>query len=115
MATTEDRQCLKPEASEDLPAQLCGLLTEQIACARQGNLGQVERLGARVSSIIAAMHSTSTDLPVRVEPQRNRLQRLYDELVLALKAEQAEVQTELQQLRQVKRVVGVYNRKKQRR
>ena len=114
MATTADRQCLEPEASEDLPAQLCNLLTEQIAYARQGNLGQVERLGAQVSGVVAAMRSSSTGTPPLSEPQRNRLQQLYDELALALKAEQAEVQRELTQLRQVKRVVGTYNRKKQR-
>ena len=115
MATTEDLQRTEPGASEDLPARLCGLLAEQIAFARQGNLGQVERLGAQVNGIIAAMGSSSAAMPSMLEPQRNRLQQLYDELVLALKAEQAEVQMRLKQLRQVRRVVGVYNRKKQRR
>ena len=67
------------------------------------------------------MLTTSTEERDLVESLRNGAQGYLlkdmepDELVLALKAEQAEVQTELQQLRQVKRVVGVYNRKKQRR
>jgi len=110
----EDCQSIGPATGEDLPAQLCGLLTEQIAFARQGNMGQVERLGSQVGAIIAAMTPASADLPRIAEAQRNCLQGLYDELVLVLNAEQADVRTKLKQLQQVKRVVGVYNRKKQR-
>lgn len=112
---TEDCQSGEPVRAEDWPAQLCGLLTEQIAFARQGNMGQVERLGTEVDAIIAAMAPGLAESPLTIGPQRSRLRELYDELVLVLQAEQADVQTKLRQLQQVKRVVGVYNRKRQRR
>jgi hypothetical protein len=112
---TENYQSSEPVGAEDWPAQLCGLLTEQIAFARQGNMGQVERLGTQVDGIIATVAPGPANAPLMVGPQRSRLQELYDELVLVLQAEQADVQTKLKQLQQVKRVVGVYNRKRQRR
>jgi hypothetical protein len=111
----EDCQRSEPVGAEDWPAQLCGLLTEQIAFARQGNMGQVERLGTQVDGIIAAMGPAPANAPLMAGSQRSRLEELYDELVLVLQAEQADVQTKLTQLQQVKRAVGVYNRKRQRR
>ncbi len=111
----EDGQRSEPVGAEDWPAQLCGLLTEQIAFARQGNMGQVERLGTEVDAVIAAVTPGLAESPLTIGSQRSRLQELYDELVLVLQAEQADVQTKLKQLQQVKRAVGVYNHKRQRR
>jgi len=111
----EECKNIAPAQGEDPAARLCALLTEQIACARQGNMGQVECLGGQADSIIVAMGLSPADLLPMTEGQRNRLRRLYAELVLVLNAEQADVRTKLKQLQQVKRVVGVYNRKKQRR
>ena len=110
----DDRQRVQTEETEDLPEQLCGLLTEQVTYARRGNMAQVERLGARVDAVMAQMAPDRASQPVMTEPQRVRLKRQYDELVLTLRAEQADVQTKLKQLRQVKRVVGAYNSKKRR-
>lgn len=110
----DDRQRVQMEAAQDLPEQLCGLLTEQVARARQGNMAQVERLGARVDAVIARMAQGRANQPVIAEPQRARLKQQYDELVLTLRAEQADMQSKIKQVRQVKRVVGAYNRKKRR-
>jgi hypothetical protein len=111
---TDDRQRVPTEKAEDLAEQLCGLLAEQITHARQGNMVQVERLGARADMVLAQMASDQTGQPVMAESQRARLKRQYDELALTLRAEQGDVQTKLKQLRQVKRVVGAYNSKKRR-
>jgi len=111
---TDNRQRVHTEKAEDLAEQWRGFLAEQITRARQGNMVQVERLGARVDAVLAQMASGQTSRPVMAEPQRARLKRQYDELVLTLRAEQADVQTRLKQLRQVKRVVGAYNSKKRR-
>ena len=115
MTKVEDRQNSDSAKGENLGGRLCALLTEQIAFARCGNMGQVERLGCQVDAIMSAMTPAAADRPWVDDAQRNHLQRLYDELVLVLRAEQADVQAELKQLQQVKRVVGVYNRRKQRR
>lgn len=111
----DDREPVEAEEKESFPEQLCGLLTEQVACARRGNIARVEQLGAQVDTVIAQMAPDQMNQPVMAESQRARLQKKYDELVLMLQAEQADVQTRLSQLRQVKRVVGAYNTKKRRR
>ena len=109
-----NRQKVQMEEAEALPERLCSLLTEQIAWARQGNMTQVERLGARVDVVIARMAQGPVNSPVIAESQRARLKQQYDELVLTLRAERADVQSKVKQLRQVKRVVGACNRRKRR-
>ena len=111
---TDDRQCVQTEKAEDLAEQLCGLLAEQVTRVRKGNMVQAERLASRVDAVLARMASNQGSQPVMPEPQRARLKRQHDELVLTLRAEQADVQTKLKQLRQVKRVVGAYNSKTRR-
>ena len=113
MVRPDDSQSVAPMSVEDVPGRLCDLLTEQIVCARQGNMGQVEQLGAQVSAIIAAQEPDPGGRSAMAGPRWIRLQQLYKELTLVLQAQRADAQTELKQLRRVKRVVGVYNRKKQ--
>ena len=105
----EERQSVSPAAAEDLPTQLCGFLAEQVAWARDGNMVQVERVSAQVDAVVAAMTQSRTNQPLLAEPQQRRLERLYDALILALRAEQADVQTGLRQLRQVRRALGAYS------
>jgi len=96
----------KPNPSADL----CRLLTEQIAWARKGNFGQVERLATQTDSIVATMTrdgATGVD-----DAQRSQWERLYDELLVILRTEKVDVQDELKQLRQVRRAVGAYGGKK---
>lgn len=88
-------------------AELCELLSAQVACARDGNLVQVEQLCARADHVIARIRETGAYHYV-TELQRIRLEQLYEELVLMLQAEHADVETRLKQLRQVKRAVGAY-------
>ena len=95
---------------EGLVARLCGLLAEQVACGRQGRIAQVEHLAAQVDGIIADMTRRPERSPVMTDSQHRRVQRLYGELILTLQADQADVQSKLKQLRQVKRIVGAYKR-----
>jgi len=110
----DDRQGVQMKDAQDLPEQLCGLLTEQVTSARKGNMAEVERLGVRADAVIARMAQCRANQPVIAEPQRARLKQQYDELVLTLRVEQADVQSKVRQVQQVKRVVGAYNRKKRR-
>ncbi len=91
-------------------AQLCDLLAMQIACARDGDLTRVEQLCARADVLVMRLNEpgANNDAPAS---QRARLQRLYEELVLTLEAEHADVGTRLRQLRQVKRAVVAYGGK----
>jgi hypothetical protein len=105
---TDDAESIRPEAIEDLPAHVCDLLGRQVACARDGNFAEAERLGAAVDAAIAAVGQEQADRPRFTEPQRRLVERLHAELAMTLRAEQADVQAKLTQLRQVKRVVGAY-------
>ncbi len=104
-------QSVASEAVEDLSAELCRVLEEQIMSVREGNLAQVELSSVRADAIIAKMTPEGTDKPSLSDGDRERLKRLYAELVLTLRAEHADVQTRLKQLRQVKRAVGAYGGK----
>lgn len=103
-----DIESTRPDKSEDLPACVCHLLGQQVACARAANFTEVARLGVEVDAAIAEMAQDQTNPPRFTEPQRRLMERLHDELSLTLRVEQADVQAKLTRLRQVKRVVGTY-------
>jgi hypothetical protein len=107
--TRDDRSGFLAPMS-DVSVELCALISAQITCARDGDLAQVERLCARVDDMVARMKEGSGDGSV-AGPQRMRLKQLYEELVLTLRAEQADMEARLKQLRKVKRAVGTYGRK----
>jgi len=111
---TEGQQGVVTEPAENLAEQLSDLLAQQVTCARQGNMARLERLGGDVEGVIARMTAGQTPCLGMTESRRAQLNRQYDELVLTLRAEQADVQGKLKQLRQVKRVVGACNHKKRR-
>jgi hypothetical protein len=97
-------------ATSDRVETLCDLLTAQVVCAREGNLGRLEQLCMRADDIVAQMKETDCNCLIS-GPQRERLEQLYKELALTLGAERADVDSRLKQLRQVKRAVGAYGRK----
>jgi hypothetical protein len=96
------------ETVEHLSEELCHLLDEQVASAREGNLSRVEQLSVQAEGIVAKMTREGADEPSLSDERREHLKRLYAELVLTLRAEQAGTQARLRQLRQVKRAVGAY-------
>lgn len=104
--TDDTRHSPEAQTSETF-AELCDLLSAQIACARDGRLVQVERLCVHADDVVTRMGQTGANHSVS-DSERICLQQLYDELVLTLQAEQADVEVRLKQLRQVKRVVGAY-------
>ena len=105
---TGNTESMRPNRIEDLPACVCDLLAQQVACARAANFTGVTRLGAEINAAIAEMAQDQMHSPRFTEPQRRLMERLYDELALTLRVEQADVQAKLTRLRQVKRVVGAY-------
>ena len=109
-----DPQDVYMSQPSDLSEQLGKLLTRQIHLARQGKVTEVERLTPQVDAVIAQMALRSTDRPALDRSQKDRLTEQYEELALTLQAQRADVQTRLKQVREVKRVISTYNRKKQR-
>lgn len=108
-----DHRGMEAIEDENLRDRLCAILSEQVAWARRGDVSRVEQLGIEADAVIARMVQDRPNQTVIPECQRTRLKCWYDQLAFALQAEQADVQTKLKQLRQVKRAVGAYNRKKQ--
>ena len=96
------------DAVQAMSEELDRLLTQQIACAREGDLDQVERLAARTETLVAAIASREAAGLTMAASHRVRLRQRYDELTLVLRAERSDVQTKLRQVRQVKRAVGSY-------
>ncbi len=89
-------------------------MARQIQLAQCGKIAELERLTPQVDAVIARIVTAPTGRPLVSRTQRERLKEQYDDLVLALRAQQAEVQTKLKQTREVKRVVSAYRRKKRR-
>jgi hypothetical protein len=107
---TGDTQCTCPAQTPNAFAELCDLLSELTACARDKRFTQVERLCNRLDARVMQLKGADAAISV-TEPQRQQLHRLYDGLVLMIRAEHADVGARLKQLRQVKRAVGAYGRK----
>ena len=94
--------------TEALAEKLCHWVERQLACARAGNLSQVEALGERTNEVVTEMARAIREVPSVIEPQRARLEKLYRELELVLEADRNDIRDRLEQLRQVKRALGTY-------
>lgn len=93
---------------DELAAELHRLLEGQLAAGREGDLSRLEQLGASANAVVAGIVRQGGDVPAVLGARRRELERAYGELTLVLRAQQAEVQGKLKQVRQVKRAVGVY-------
>jgi len=93
---------------KDLAARLRPLLEEQLAAGREGNFSQVVQLGERADAIVTRIVRQGGEAPAALENLRRELKGLYDELILMLRAEQADVQGRLKQLRRAQRALGAY-------
>ncbi len=96
------------QESDELVADLLRLLKEQLAAGREGDLARLEQLGERANAVVAGIVRRGGGVPAAMGARRRDLEKSYGELVLMLRAHQADVQSRLKQLRQVKRVVGAY-------
>jgi hypothetical protein len=102
-----DGQIERQERSE-LVARLRRLLAEQVACAREGEFSRVEQLIESANAVVGQIVRHADGPSAALGSQRAELGKLYDELVLTLRSEQADVQDKLRQLRRMKTAIGVY-------
>ncbi|NLH42184.1 MAG: hypothetical protein GX448_10115 [Planctomycetes bacterium] len=108
MTTDRDRSHDAGREIEELAGRLCRLLEEQLIAGREGDLSRVEQLGWQADALVTGITCREGGAAGISQTRRRDLKRSYDELTLMLKAEQADVQGKLKQLRKVKRVVGAY-------
>ena len=97
-----------PGPLEKLAEDLCLLLEKQITCAREGNLLQCERLGASAGQTVGQIARLLQDGSALSQGSRASLQKLYGELILALKAESNSASENLRQLRQFRKAITTY-------
>jgi hypothetical protein len=87
------------------------LLEKQVAMARQGNIKDVELLGEQVDSLINRILQKGILDPADPafnKERREQLQKLYEDLCLAVAAQRAVVCEELSRVRKGKKTIQTY-------
>jgi len=87
---------------------LQSLLEKQIKLAQQGNISSVEVLSKQANSLVRKIAQTGILELREFKKRRERLQKLYDSLLLAITAQSAEVAGELSRVRKGRKAVGTY-------
>ena len=88
--------------------ELRNLLEKQIGYARQGNISEIEALSEQANSLVGKIaRSGILELP-ESKMQREFLRKLYQDLYLALTAQQADTAKDLRRIRRGKKTVATY-------
>jgi len=88
--------------------KLQSLLEKQIELARQGNISKVEILSKQAGSVVGKIAQTGVlELP-EFKNRQGQLQKLYEDLCLAITAQKAGTTEELSRVRKGKKTVEVY-------
>jgi ribosomal protein S20 len=88
--------------------ELRNMLKSQIALARQGNVNEIEALSKQASSLVEKIAKSGILESPECKSQRESLRKLYQELYLALTAQQAENTKELNRVRRGKKTIATY-------
>ncbi|MCL5278468.1 MAG: hypothetical protein M1376_01005 [Planctomycetes bacterium] len=95
---------------DDLLDRLQELLERQLALVRQGRLEAALELGAQTEPYVRQIAEIRATQTGRATDREERVQRLYEDLCLALMAQRTEVSAALDALRQGRRVLDAYSR-----
>jgi len=88
--------------------KLSSMLEKQIELARLGNISQVEVLSKQASSLVEKITRSGTLEWAEVKDRRKRLQKLYEDLRLALVGHKASVCRELNMTRKSRKTMKAY-------
>ena len=97
-----------PNEHMHLLDELQNLLEKQIGFARQGNVNEIEALSKQTSSFVGKIARSGILESPEYKSQREHLRKLYQDLYLALTAQQAENTKELSQVRKGKKTIAAY-------
>ncbi len=89
--------------------ELQNLLEQQIGFARQGNLNEIEALSKQASSLVRKIARSGILESREFKSQREQLRKSYQDLCLALTAQQAENAKELSRVRRGKKTIATYS------
>jgi hypothetical protein len=88
---------------------LQGLLEEQIKLAHQGDINTVEILNKQAGLLVEKIVQTNVFESAEFKNQRKKLQKLYEELSLAVAAQKAETsEQQLSRIRKGRKTLHVY-------
>jgi len=97
-----------PDGQIHPPDELQRLLEKQIELARQGNISEIEVLSKQASSLVSKIARSGVLESSEFKSQRERLRKLYQDLCLALAAQQAKTVEELSRVRKGKKTIKTY-------
>ncbi|MFB0524942.1 MAG: hypothetical protein ACETVZ_05335 [Phycisphaerae bacterium] len=97
-----------PDRQLHLLDELQSLLEKQIELARQGSIIDMERLSSQASSLVEKITQAGILELSEFKNRREHLQKLYEDLCLALTAQKADIAEKLSQVRKVKKTIGTY-------
>ncbi len=84
------------------------LLEKQVEMARQGNIKDIELLSKQAGSLVEKIAQTGIPDPAFNKVRREQLQKLYEDLCLAVTAQKAGVGVELSRVRKGKKTIQTY-------
>ncbi len=106
MSTDSDE--IIPDEQIHLLDELRNLLEKQIELARQGNINEIEVLSKQARSLVRQIVQSGVLESSEFKSQREQLRKLYQDLCLALTAQQAETAEELSRVRKGKKTIATY-------
>ena len=97
-----------PDGQIHLLNELQSLLEKQIELARHGNINEIEVLSKRASSLVGKIARSGVLESSEFTSQCEQLRKLYQDLCLALTAQQSETAKELSRVRKGKKTIETY-------
>jgi len=97
-----------PDGQIHLLGELQSLLEKQIELARQGNINEIEVLSRQADSLVGKISRSGILESNEFKSQLERLRKLYQDLRLALTAQQDGTAKELSRVRKGKKTVATY-------
>jgi hypothetical protein len=97
-----------PDEQIHLLDELQSLLEKQMELARKGNINEIEVLSNQAGSLMGKIARSGILESAEFRSRREQLRKLYQNLCLALTAQQAETAGKLSQVRRGKKTIEVY-------
>ncbi|MHC4498493.1 MAG: hypothetical protein ACYS21_05195 [Planctomycetota bacterium] len=90
--------------------KLQNLLEKQIEAAQEGNLTNVELLSKQADSLVGQIARSDILRHSELRGRREQLQKLYDNLCLAITAQRGDLSEKLSRIRKARKTLETYHR-----
>jgi len=96
---------MNSENNKNKISKLQRLLEEQVKLAQGGNINEIDKLSTKTDNIVGEITLESLDYP-----DKERLQKLYDDLSLAIKAQMEDTSEQLRRLGKSAKTFRAYHK-----